>query len=683
MTEQFYLPLDSVLAPLSQNSSAMESPFVSVPEEQFAKLNEFDVSIAEIPSEAPTTPEFDRLTMLTMYSPEPHSRPGTVKCYPDISKGIGFPRSSSPTGSVRSAFGGSRRHVRKGTRWSGGFKRSHSHSTEVSRQLTTQAESEFFALKELISSVSRRSSSLKEVWVKILAEREACDLEMERMYEYYEEYTETIERERKEQHGHQHEHEERKNEISKLRLEITAAVSATSEYKLKLAERDTELGNSRREIAEFKDNFKYLKEEHEETKTTLEETQLKLVVCEEARRCLEEDTKKHHGEIRTLKQHYAELQSSHSELTTKYESTHKETISLKQSNTTLKTEKHEWLHEKGELEEGLRKCHHRCDELKRKVKEITESYERKVREVHELKETVTKTKYENEELHQTIKELRRQYDDEHCRWEDAEDRCGKWKLKWEHSEREVRSVKEEISRIEVEKTELHETVIKKSEELRQVTIEKERFEENYHDECKKFGESHRLVLALQESMRRTETTIREKTETIHTLHERIERIECERDEVRQKCSDLSVELSQFQSSIVSLKLEIETVTEQRESFCHQLHECETRYEEVCTTISEYEGGDSGSEFEINNLRGLLRETREQKEKAISMRNSADRERDEAIVKYEEKCREIERLEESFSQQFSHSHGRSGGRSTTRYFSKGSRSASTVHEHEYE
>jgi len=45
---------------------------------------------------------------------------------------------------------------------------------------------------------------------------------------------------------------------------------------------------------------------------------------------------------------------------------------------------------------------------------------------------------------------------------------------------------------------------------------------------------------------------------------------------------------------------------------------------------------------------MLREAREQKEKAIQARNSADRERDDAITRYEEKCREMERFEESMS-----------------------------------
>lgn len=508
--------------------------------------------------------------------------------------------------------------------------------------------------------------------------------EMDRMYERFGEYTETIERNEKEQQHHHHEHEDRKKDITRLRLEITAAMTSVSEYKQMVTERDSENENLRRQIEEFKDSFKCLKEEYEETKTALEDTQLKLVVCEESRHIAEQDAKKHHHELRSLKQQCTELQTSHFELTQKYETTQEETVNLTQSNTALKKERSHWMHDKGELEESLRKCKYLNDELKRKNKELLDVHEKSVREVHQLQEIITKTKYENEELHLKITEVKRELQEEHGRWVDAEDRCGKWKLKLEHSEREIVSIQEEVRLIEFERTELREAITKKSEQLLLVMIDKERLEGNYHEVCEKADEHHRQILILKESLRRTETTLKEKTELVHTLRERIERIERERDEERGKCIALEHEISSVQASIVSLKLEIETVTEEREDTNRRLYDCKTRYEEICETITEYEEGSSSSEYELMNLRSMLREVREQKEKAITMRNSADRERDEVVVRYEEKCREMERLEESFSQQFhSHEGSRSGGRTFTRHLFKGSRSASTVNGHEYE
>jgi hypothetical protein len=216
MNEGFYLPLDSIITPIPPNAPTMETSRTSIPEWNPEKLHGVEANVTEIDSDIPTTPEFDRLTMRNpvpqhqpVTFPHPHHEPAhlpkspeIITCYPDI-KVPHFPRPSSPTGSIRSVLS-SRRHVSRGSRWSGGFKRSH-HSTEVSRQLTAQAESEFFALTELISNFSRKSSSLKEVWTKIMAERESCDLEIQRMHEHYESWSETIEREKKEQHSHKHE----------------------------------------------------------------------------------------------------------------------------------------------------------------------------------------------------------------------------------------------------------------------------------------------------------------------------------------------------------------------------------------------------------------------------------------------------------------------------------------------
>ncbi|CAO2656415.1 Nn.00g052180.m01.CDS01 [Neocucurbitaria sp. VM-36] len=613
------------------------------------KLASIEVNVAEIEPESPQV-EFDRLTM---QSPMIHPTPTTIiRCPPHDS---GHLRPSSPTGSVRSSFSSSRRRVSRHSHFSSGFSRSH--RSEVSKELSLQAESEFLALMELMSGISRRSSSLKEVWMKIISERESYASEMDRMYEQFEEYTETIERHQRDQHSHTHELEESKKEVTKLRLELSVSVSSSAEFKRKLADRDCELGEARTEIAERKDVYKYLKEEHEETKKTLEETQLKLVASEDACHHAREDSKRHHHDLESLDLKYVELQSTHTELTSKFESTHKEVISLKQSNSVYKKEKHEWLHEKGELEDTVRKCNHRCDELKRKVKELTESFEKKKHELtetiekkkhelHETKETLSKVKYEKEELYQKVKELRRELEEEHCRWEDAEDRCGKWKLKWEHCDREITSLQEELRVIEIEQTELRETITKKTEEHRRLVIEKKRLEKDYHGKCTESEDRHREILVLQESLRRSETTIKEKTELIHTLHERIERLTRDRDDARTKSSDLEISLSTLQTTLVSLTLDLETTISERESLREKYHECQTRYEEVCESVTEYHEGNSSFEFEISSLRAMLREVREEREKAIQMRIAADRERDEAVGRFEAKCREMDKLEES-------------------------------------
>lgn len=80
---------------------------------------------------------------------------------------------------------------------------------------------------------------------------------------------------------------------------------------------------------------------------------------------------------------------------------------------------------------------------------------------------------------------------------------------------------------------------------------------------------------------------------------------------------------------------------------------------------------------------MLREAREQKERAIAARTTADRERDEFVSKYEAKCREMEKWEESRSSWLhSHGHGRSEGRTTSsRTVTRNGASSSSYSKHE--
>ncbi|KAK6850590.1 hypothetical protein PG987_000224 [Apiospora arundinis] len=136
-------------------------------------------------------------------------------------------RFSSPTGSVRSSFSISRRHL--ASRRFSGASLMRSQRSEVSKELTLQGESEFFALMELMSNISRRSNSLKDI-----------------------ECTEIIESKEREQTQHQHDHEENQKEVDKLRLEISTVLASVNEYKKKLADRDSDLGNARRDLHDYK-----------------------------------------------------------------------------------------------------------------------------------------------------------------------------------------------------------------------------------------------------------------------------------------------------------------------------------------------------------------------------------------------------------------------------------------------
>lgn len=198
----------------------------------------------------------------------------------------------------------------------------------------------------------------------------------------------------------------------------------------------------------------------------------------------------------------------------------------------------------------------RYEESSRELIEITEKYEKKVREVSTYEETITKVKIERDELYHKIEHFQREIKAKACGWEEAEVRCGKWKLKYEHYEREIKSLYEKIKIVETERTELHESVTKIREEHRLIVIERDQLKEDYHHECKKAADSHRKIIVLQESLRRTESTLKEVREEVHRMTERIERIESERDAALQRCSDFSIEITELKQSITVLNTEI-------------------------------------------------------------------------------------------------------------------------------
>ncbi|WYZ37989.1 hypothetical protein EsH8_II_001495 [Colletotrichum jinshuiense] len=585
-------------------------------------------------------------------------------------------RPDSPTGSIRSSYTTRRRMSRES--WSGGGFQRH-HRSEVSKELTAQAEGEFFALTEIMANMSRRSLSLKEVWNKIKEERDSCYSEIEWMSERFDEMTETIERKDREHGHHNHEHEERKQELVKIRLELTAALNSATDFKKRVVERDNECRTLRHEIAETRDSLTYTRKEHEETKKTSEQTRLALIATEAARFELEDKCGKLRGERDSLDLKYTELQSRYSELGSKFESTHKELVQVKQTNMTLKKEKHEWLHNEGELEEKLRKSEHKHDELRRKFKELEELYEKKKHEFKDVQETMTRVKHEKEEIEQIVERLKREVEEEHGRWQEAEDRCGKWKLKWEHSEREIVSVREELSRIEITQTELQEVISKKTEELHLLIIEKKRIQEEGDRASSRADENHRQLLLVQETLSHTESMLRKTEEEMHSKTERIERLELDYTVARDQVKDLEIEIENHRSSVATLRLEIGTLTGQCGALKEKCHDWERKYEDVYESVTEYEEGSSGYEFELSSLRTMLRETREQKELAITARNTADRERDEAIGRFEEKCREMERLEERMSAQLHEQSHRSGTRTVTRSF-KSSRATAGGDDH---
>lgn len=594
---------------------------------------------------------------------------------PPFSHDGGHFRSASPAGSILSSLGNStRRRVSRRSHFQGGY--SSGHYSEVSRELTQAAENEFHALIELMSSMSRRSSSLKEIWMKLISERETHYQEMDRMYERIEEYTEIIEKHERESQGQSREQGERKKELVKLRLELSVAIAASAEWKSKFETKDGELGKAHSRISELEDLYKYSEQKYEESKTTLEQTKLELAAtldrCEHA----EADARKHEHEVDSWKSKYSKLQTSSTEISSKYKSSLLEITSLKTQNETHIKERNEWQHEKSELDDKVRKGGLRVAELKEELDEVNSTLTKKKHELHKSEETLKttteklkKTKHHLEESEASFTKKKREYHELLVRFNDIEDRCRKLDTKCQHYVESITTLEQTITKHETERTSLQETITDLRSTHAELTSTYEGLQRTHHETCKQSADRHRLILVHTATISRLEHLVEEKTELIHTLNERTERLTTDLEASKALIATHLSSLSSLQATLATQTLTIDTLTTERDDYLERLTTCESQYTQLCAWRDDQAEGSSAFEYEISSLRSMLREVREEREAAIRRREQADRERDEATARFEAKCRELDRVEESWSRVWNeratqgghhhHHHGRSG------------------------
>jgi chromosome segregation ATPase len=550
-----------------------------------------------------------------------------------------------------------------------------SHRNKMSMELTSQAEGKFFALMDLMSTASREASSLKESWARMISEREALAREREELMIQVEETSETLERAQSDHHHHGYELDERKKQVEKLLLELSAAFTTVSEHKKRVADRDRELESTRAQIHELQATVSRSGTDHDRIRAELESLALRLKVAEDDRDHARHDSDRHHGELRALLREHTDLKSKHTESTTKLESTRKEVLSLTDRSKMWELERDEHLHEKDRLHEDIKRSKIRADEASRDLIELTERHDRVHRDHTKLKETVREIETERDDFALTIENLRREVKAKSAGWEEADARHAEVNLKYEHIKREVIATKEKLRDVELERTELRDSVDRSREEHRLVIIERDQLKEDIQDERRKVAEGHRRVSVLEESLRRAELTVTEVRFEVTTLTERNKVISREGEDGRTKHGHLAREIGDLKDKLVIFQAEIRTLTEARDRAYRDLNAWKHKYEEVTETITEFHDSSGELEFEIESLRTLLREAREQKERAISARHTADRERDEYVAKYEEKCREMERFEESAS---SHYHASSKGDGKSSFTRTVSTAGTTVH-----
>ncbi|KAL6706254.1 hypothetical protein ACN47E_005989 [Coniothyrium glycines] len=620
------------------------------------------------------TPE--KLTILKLksgFARDVLSEPSSPSGYQSFNTGRASRRSSFAARSSRQVSGSSRR--------ASTFLQSH--RSKMSSELTSQAEGKFFALLDLMATASREASSLKEAWVRIIADRDALMRERDDLVVNIEEITETLERKESEYDHHGHEHGERQKQVQTLLLELSTALTSVTAYKKRIADKDREIETFRTELDQLRTSSTNSSTEHDRIRTELDSAYNRLRAVEEERESFRNESEKYHGELRTLQREHTDLKSRHEEDYIKIESTRKELITLTDRTKLFELERDEYLHEKDRISEDLKRHKLRSEESYREFTDLTERHDRLQRDHHKVKEVIRAIETERDDHSLTIESLRREIKAKLTIIEESDSRFNDINLKHEHTKREIVSVKEKLRDIELERSELRDRIERSREEHRVIVIERDQLREDAHDDQRKIEDSHRRIHVLEESLRRAEFNVSEVKSQINILEERNKVFLKEGEGHRNKHGIHEREISELQEKIVVFQAQIRDLTGARDRAHSDLEAWKHKYEEVTETITSFDDSSAEFEFEIQSLRTLLREAREQKERAISARHHADRERDEATAKYEEKCRELERFEESASSMYHSQHKSSGGggrSTTTRTVSSGTTIHNSGHGH---
>jgi len=567
------------------------------------------------------------------------------------------------------------RHMSRSSRRTSSFMTAH--KSKMSSELTASAENKFFSLIELMANASREASSLKELWARIASERETFTREREELLEEISEVSQQLELRDNEQHRHGHEHVERKRQVEKLLLELSAALANVSTERKKVAERDHELNRVRQELTTIRDTHTRSQTDSDKIRTELEALKLAFTTTEGDRDSAREEADRYQRDLHKVSRERTEISTRLTDITSKFESSRKEVLSITDRLKLYDLEREETLHDLDRLKEDARKARLRADDSARELIEMTEKHDRLTREMTKIRETVRIVESERDEHVHTLEHLRRELKNSNTSRDEAEERHSDISLKYEHIKRELLSIKEKLRDVELERNDVQETIERTREQHRLIVIERDELKDELTNSHKRADDLPPNSPPHPESLRRTESLLTDVRSEITTHTERIKVLDRERDDAGKHTGHLHTEIAELKERITLFQAEIRTVTDARDHLRADLDKTRREYEEVTETITTYSDDSKELEFEIESLRVMLREAREQKERAITARNTADRERDDYIGKYEEKCRELERFEESAASHY-HSSVKSSGGARSMSSRVVSRAGTTIH-----
>ncbi|KAG9655277.1 hypothetical protein KCU98_g17315, partial [Aureobasidium melanogenum] len=539
---------------------------------------------------------------------------------------------------------------------------SSSFRSSLSNETIGHAEAKFFAFLEMVANASKEAISLKELWSQMAAERRNFAAEREELREQIEEVTYELETRQQDNHKHDGELIEHKEKVRAISIELTTAINRLAAEKNKLSERDQHIDRLRNELigqqelqATFRSQIDRLKAEYQSHETLFKAMQ-------DDRDGAREDADRYQRSLQRVTQERTEISARLEEVQTNLDTIRKEALISAERIRKYELDQDEKIHEINRLKEELRKSRSREEESGSELLIISEKFSQSNRDISKLKDTLRTVEAERDELTHIVDVKNREIKSTIARHDEVQTLLLEKTTQLDALRRELSLFEDRLRSAELERDEKHEALEHLREQHKLVIITRDELQNELITAQGKVDAYKRQINLLNETAQKTEQVIIDSRAEITNLNGTVKGLERERLDWQKKNTTLNDQLVELKGRIVVLQAEIHDATGEREALREELRRSREELEEVTETITQDESAEF--EFELENMRAMLREAREQKEQAIAARASADRERDEVYSKYEAKCRELERFEEEAASQMRAIAQSSGSKSST-------------------
>lgn len=389
---------------------------------------------------------------------------------------------------------------------------------------------------------------------------------------------------------------------------------------------------------------------HDKLKFDLDASRTAILDRESERDVARSDADKQRNDARILLRENSELKSKVSELVSALEQSRKENVTLHDRQRTWERERADLLFDMDRVKEELRRMTSYRDEANSELHDAINRGDILQRDLLSVKESIRRVELERDEHVTTVERLRHDNNHKSTRIIEIEALYAEISLKLEQTKREVTDKLERISYLDNDLSTLRSQLETKQEEWRLVIIERDTARDEAETERRKLTDQGRQITSLQDTVHRSESTISElRTENLR-ITETLREAERERDNARQRHGPLEQEILSIREKLTIAITESENLLNARDRAQKELEDCTYELTEVTETMGSWHDDSEELKTEIESLRTLIRDLRDQKERAISARNSADRERDDCVQRYESKCREFEALQDSHASQ---------------------------------